>query len=146
MSSASGIGATPELVECFAQAANENDLRVIKVSIVRGTYRYTLQLVFELTCIFCVIAYYPFSPLFVPWRGITEKLVEAGKWQKRGDFMSDYANIRSYVEDNVPAYLLVRLDSPSGAEWLTISYVPDTAKVRDKVSGGVVIMTIIPRF
>ncbi|PVG02256.1 actin depolymerizing protein [Serendipita vermifera] len=97
MSSASGIGAAPELVECFAQAVTQNDLRVIKVSI------------------------------------LNEALVESGKWSKQGNFMSDYAHIVNYVEDNVPAYLLVRLDSSSGSEWLSISYVPDTAKVRDKM-------------
>ncbi|CAG8518048.1 2571_t:CDS:2 [Acaulospora colombiana] len=97
MSSASGIGAAPELVECFAQAVTQNDLRVIKVSIKN------------------------------------EALVESGKWNKQGDFMSDYAHIVNYVEDNVPAYLLVRLDSASGSEWLSISYVPDNAKVRDKM-------------
>jgi len=36
------------------------------------------------------------------------------------------------LQDNVPAYLLVRLDDPP-TEWLAIDYVPDSAKVRDKV-------------
>ena len=32
----------------------------------------------------------------------------------------------------MPAYILVRLDDPP-TEWLAIYYVPDSAKVRDKV-------------
>jgi len=38
----------------------------------------------------------------------------------------------SIVEDNVPAYILVKLDDPP-TEWLAVYYVPDNAKVRDKV-------------
>lgn len=37
------------------------------------------------------------------------------------------------LDDNVPAYILARLDEPISDAWLAISYVPDTAKVRDKV-------------
>lgn len=47
--------------------------------------------------------------------------------------MSDFDSLQTYVEVNVPAYLLVRLDTTTASEWLAISYVPDTAKVRDKV-------------
>ncbi|KAF8654072.1 hypothetical protein AX16_003605 [Volvariella volvacea WC 439] len=36
------------------------------------------------------------------------------------------------LQDNTPAYVLARLDPPS-SEWLAIYYVPDTAKVRDKM-------------
>lgn len=46
--------------------------------------------------------------------------------------MSDFASLRNYVEDDIPAYLLVRLETTS-SEWLAVSYVPDIAKVRDKV-------------
>jgi twinfilin-like protein len=63
---------------------------------------------------------------------LAEALVEAASWPKALDLMKDFEHISGYVEDNVPAYLLVRLDTvPS--EWLAISYVPDTARVRDKV-------------
>lgn len=37
------------------------------------------------------------------------------------------------LDDNIPAYILARLDEPASDSWLAISYVPDTAKVRDKV-------------
>jgi hypothetical protein len=58
--------------------------------------------------------------------------VEAASWPKARDLIKDFEHISGYVEDNVPAYLLVRLDTVA-SEWLAISYVPDTARVRDKV-------------
>jgi len=36
------------------------------------------------------------------------------------------------LSDSSAAYVLVKLDAPS-PDWLLISYVPDNAKVRDKV-------------
>jgi len=36
------------------------------------------------------------------------------------------------LEDNIPAYILARLDNPV-SEWLAIFYVPETAKVKDKM-------------
>lgn len=44
---------------------------------------------------------------------------------------SDFTKLKEILEDNVPAYMLAKLDGTAG--WLFISYVPDTAKVRDKV-------------
>ncbi|KAK7049335.1 Twinfilin-1 [Paramarasmius palmivorus] len=38
----------------------------------------------------------------------------------------------SILQDDVPAYILAKLDDPS-SEWLAIYYVPDSAKVRDKM-------------
>ena len=35
------------------------------------------------------------------------------------------------LQDDSPAYVLAKLDPPS--DWIAISYVPDSAKVRDKV-------------
>jgi twinfilin len=58
--------------------------------------------------------------------------VAAGSWPKAQDLMTDFEIISKCVETDVPAYLLVRLDTPA-SEWLAISYVPDTAGVRDKV-------------
>lgn len=62
----------------------------------------------------------------------TETLVPAGSWPKSGSLVDDFAMLENLVEDEQPAYLLVRSDS-SSSEWLFVSYVPDTAKVRDKV-------------
>lgn len=44
--------------------------------------------------------------------------------------------MQSILEDNVPAYVLARLDDPP-SEWLVVYYVPDTAKVRDKVRAAI---------
>jgi twinfilin-like protein len=63
-------------------------------------------------------------------------LVEAGTWPRSGNLLADFSSFREYVEDSVPAYLLVRLDTAPSSEWLVISYVPDSAKVRDKVRAG----------
>lgn len=38
MNSASGIGASQELIDCFAKAIDKDDIRVIKVSIVNGMH------------------------------------------------------------------------------------------------------------
>ena len=51
---------------------------------------------------------------------------------RSGTLQSDLRQLAGLVSTDVPAYYLVRLDS-SASEWLAISYVPDTAKVRDKV-------------
>lgn len=49
-----------------------------------------------------------------------------------GTLEEDLDRLNTVVEDNVPAYILVRLDDPP-SDWLAIYYVPDTAKIRDKV-------------
>ena len=49
-----------------------------------------------------------------------------------GTLEQDLNNLVNIIDDNVPAYILVRLDDPH-SEWLALFYVPDTAKVRDKV-------------
>ena len=55
-----------------------------------------------------------------------------GAAPRLGNLQSDLKQLAGLVSTDVPAYYLVRLDS-SASEWLAISYVPDTAKVRDKV-------------
>jgi len=47
-------------------------------------------------------------------------------------FETDLIRLQSLLDDNVPAYVLVRLDDPPSA-WLAVHYVPDTANVRDKM-------------
>ncbi len=49
-----------------------------------------------------------------------------------GTLDQDLDKLGDILEDNVPAYVLARLDDPP-TEWLAIFYVPDTAKIRDKV-------------
>lgn len=48
-----------------------------------------------------------------------------------GTLAQDFDKLAGILEDNVPAYVVAKLDEPSS--WLAISYVPDAAKVRDKV-------------
>ncbi|KAF8130456.1 actin depolymerizing protein [Mycena galopus ATCC 62051] len=53
----------------------------------------------------------------------------------RGSLQEDLAQLQNSQEilhDDTPAYLLVKLDDPP-SEWLVIYYVPETAKVRDKM-------------
>jgi len=61
-----------------------------------------------------------------------ERLVPKGSWKiEAEDLRSDLAQIAKILEDKVPAFVLARLDGTAG--WLFISYVPDTAQVRDKM-------------
>lgn len=48
-------------------------------------------------------------------------------------FNEDLVQLQEYLEDREPCYILARLDDPP-SEWLAISYVPNFANVRDKVS------------
>ena len=50
----------------------------------------------------------------------------------QGTFEEDLNRLPDLLDNDEPAYVLARLDGDN-VEWLTISYVPDTAKVRDKV-------------
>jgi len=49
-----------------------------------------------------------------------------------GTLLDDLPQLQDILLDDTPAYVLARLDD-SPSQWLAISYVPDTAKVRDKV-------------
>ncbi|KAF8522264.1 actin depolymerizing protein [Hysterangium stoloniferum] len=44
----------------------------------------------------------------------------------------DLEQLQPILDDTTPAYILARLDDPS-SQWLAITYVPDTANVRDKM-------------
>ncbi|KAA1471077.1 actin depolymerizing protein [Dentipellis sp. KUC8613] len=61
-----------------------------------------------------------------------ETLVSDGTFPSQASLESDLAKLNTLLEDNIPAYVLVRLDDPP-TEWLSVHYVPDTAKVRDKM-------------
>lgn len=51
----------------------------------------------------------------------------------RGSFEEDLGKLQDVdvLQDDSPAYILAKLDTPS--DWIAISYVPDSAKVREKV-------------
>ncbi|KAI0065422.1 actin depolymerizing protein [Artomyces pyxidatus] len=61
-----------------------------------------------------------------------ESLVPENTLPPSGSLESDLNELQTLLEDNVPAYVLVRLDDPP-TSWLAVHYVPDSAKVRDKM-------------
>ncbi|KAI6151090.1 hypothetical protein BKA82DRAFT_15574 [Pisolithus tinctorius] len=61
-----------------------------------------------------------------------ESLVPVTSVDVTGSLEEDLALLDSHLAENDPCYILARLDDPS-SEWLLISYVPDSAKVRDKM-------------
>lgn len=57
-------------------------------------------------------------------------------WLGQADSGLDYTKITNFFEPVTPAYVLVRLDekdTKGGYNWLFLCYVPDNAKVRDKM-------------
>ncbi|KAJ7090306.1 hypothetical protein B0H15DRAFT_838062 [Mycena belliarum] len=50
----------------------------------------------------------------------------------RGSLLEDLGQLQDVIQEDTPTYLLTKLDDPP-AEWLVIYYVPDTAKVREKM-------------
>ena len=67
-----------------------------------------------------------------------ESLVPAATIPPSGTFQQDLDKLVDVLESNVPAYILARTDKP-GSDWLAIFYVPDTSKIRDKVSSDTLI-------
>jgi len=61
-----------------------------------------------------------------------ESLVHDQSIPIEGSLIEDLAKLQDILLDDVPAYILTKLDDPS-TEWLVIYYVPDSAKVRDKM-------------
>ncbi|EUC62216.1 cofilin/tropomyosin-type actin-binding protein [Rhizoctonia solani AG-3 Rhs1AP] len=57
---------------------------------------------------------------------VPDGMIPAGS----GEFIDDLPRLQDILEDDVPAYILAQVE---GSKWLFISYVPDTAKVRDKM-------------
>ena len=65
----------------------------------------------------------------------TESLVPITSIGVSGTLEDDLALLQDHLEDNVPCYVLARLDNPP-SEWLIISYVPEAAQVRQKVGAS----------
>lgn len=63
---------------------------------------------------------------------MSESLVPDGALPPSGTLEEDLDRVNNILEDDVPAYILVKLDGPPN-DWLAVNYVPDSAKVRDKV-------------
>ncbi|KAL1934488.1 hypothetical protein VTP01DRAFT_6670 [Rhizomucor pusillus] len=65
-----------------------------------------------------------------------ESLVPTGSTPVGSTFENDFEHVISYLEEDKPSYILVRLDDKNSAgeyHWLFMSYVPDNAKIRDKM-------------
>lgn len=60
-----------------------------------------------------------------------ESLVSVASLPVADSLNEDLVQLQEHLEDNVPCYILARLDDPP-SEWLAISYVPDFANIRDK--------------
>jgi len=61
-----------------------------------------------------------------------ESLVPVTSVDASGSLDDDLAILQDHLEEDVPCYILARLDDPP-SEWLAISYAPDSAKVRQKM-------------
>ncbi|KAF9228719.1 actin depolymerizing protein [Gyrodon lividus] len=61
-----------------------------------------------------------------------ESLIPVTSVDITGSLDDDLTLLQDHLGDNIPCYILARLDDPP-SEWLAISYVPDSAKVRDKM-------------
>jgi twinfilin-like protein len=74
------------------------------------------------------------------------KMISKKVYKKRGMNLSlesitkskrlDYQHVSQYLEETIPAYVFVRLDEKASTgeyNWLFLCYVPDKAKIRDKM-------------
>ncbi|KAI9494813.1 hypothetical protein BDB00DRAFT_817177 [Zychaea mexicana] len=67
---------------------------------------------------------------------VKESLEANGTIPVDASFEQDYNKVLEYLEDSTPSYILIRLDDKASTgeyNWLLVSYVPDNAKVRDKM-------------
>lgn len=106
MSATSGIAVSHQLASHFSSAT---DVRFIKVSIQNGTSF--------------------LNPSSLNLRA-AESLVLDQSISITASFQEDLALLQDLLQEDTPAYVLAKLDGP---DWLAIFYVPDSAKVRDKM-------------
>lgn len=67
---------------------------------------------------------------------LTEELTCTGMQEVKKDWEKDYDKfIAPLIEENTPCYILYRLDEKTslGHAWLLLSYVPETATIRQKM-------------
>lgn len=64
----------------------------------------------------------------------SESLVHDLSIEIKGSFEDDLQSLQDedVLPTDLPAYILAKLDAPS-LDWVVVFYVPDNAKVRDKV-------------
>lgn len=118
--------ANEKLNKVFGKSKN-GKLRVIKVSIENGKCKIQ-QNVKAITIIIIIIIIFFFS--------CAEELTSSGTAEVKKDWEKDYDKlIQPLIEENVPCFILYRLDSKTslGFAWLLISFIPDTATIRQKM-------------
>lgn len=71
----------------------------------------------------------------MPLTSLPEFIVLDSTTPRQSDLSADLNLLQDILEDDIPAYVLAKLDD-SPSQWLAITYVPDSAKVRDKVKSN----------
>lgn len=124
MSALSGIVVSSDLALKFADAVEAKLTRFIKVSVQNG-----LSLLQNPTASLSLFTFHP------------ESLVHDLSIEIEGSFEDDLQNLQNedVLPKDFPAYILAKLDAPS-PDWMIFFYVPDTAKVRDKVRSYISMM------
>jgi len=66
---------------------------------------------------------------------VNDEMMETASKPASGAWDADLKFVQDALEPNNPCYILFRLDSkgPNGTEWVLFCYVPDKAKVKDKM-------------
>lgn len=111
MSATSGIPIDDDLKQVFADAQH-SEHRFLKLAIRNGGH---------------IVDF-----LADPNSFFAELIVLDSTTLVNGDFSQDLDMLQDMLDDDIPAYILARLDD-APSQWLAITYVPDAAKVRDKV-------------
>ena len=88
--------------------------------------------------------YYKNPPLIFLTFTYLESLVPELSIEIKGSFQEDllYLQGEDVLPKDLSAYILAKLDAPS-LDWMIVSYVPDNAKIRDKVRLYIPMMTSI---
>ena len=125
-SASSGITVSPELTQAFSDAVDSQEVPQ------------------DFNSQWCLLGFMfdPFWLCISCYHRSVESLVPDDSIAPSGTLEQDLNNLANILDDNVPAYILVRLDDPP-SEWLAVFYVPHTAKVRDKVCGHSILLEYI---
>ena len=116
MSASSGITVHPDLAAVFADALKSSTIRFLKVSISNGSF-IVLSISLLFSCLFA------------------ESLVLDSRIDAAASFEDDLAILQNddVITEDGPAYILAKMDPPS-TDWTPFFFVPENAKVRDKVN------------
>lgn len=113
----SGVRVSQELTDAFGAAVDDANVRFLKVAVHN---REDPPLCFSRA----------FPPLICP----AEFIVPVDTIGRAGPIDEDLNKLQDILQNDAPAYVLVRLDD---GKWLAVFYIPDTAKESDKVRSKV---------